>query len=149
MYFVKLSKKLGDKYMFLCLGDGPDKEPFMQVVKDDNIEDRFIILTARDDVYKYYSAMDLFAMPSHYEGLPIVAVEAQCNGLSCVLSDNISRQTNITGRCEFVANDDLIKWAETVRNIKKDRFDGEQVLKENGFSIYNTVSMVEKIFEQI
>lgn len=149
LYFAELSKILGDKYMFLCLGDGPDKEPFMQIIKAEHIENRFIILGARDDVYKYYSAMDLFAMPSHYEGLPIVAVEAQCNGLSCVLSDKISRQTNISGRCEFVDNNDLEKWADIVRNTKKERFDGENVLKEKGFSVYNTVAMLEKVFDQI
>lgn len=149
IYFISLSKSLGDRYIFLCLGDGPDKEPFIKKAEEEGIEKRFIILNARNDVYKYYSAMDLFAMPSHYEGLPIVAVEAQSNGLSCVLSDKISRQTNISGMCEFVSNDELDKWVETVRSIKIERFDGEKVLKEKGFSVYNTVSMIEKIFEQI
>ena len=149
IYFVSLSKILGDKYLFLCLGDGPDKEPFLQAVKDEHLEDRFIVLPARSDVYRYYSAMDLFAMPSHYEGLPIVAVEAQSNGLSCVLSDNISRQTNISGRCEFVSNENIDKWVNAVKELNLERFDGAKVLKEKGFSIINTVSMVEKVFDRI
>ena len=45
--------------------------------------------------------------------------------------------------------EDLEKWADTVRLIKKDRFDGETVLINKGFSISNTVSMLEKIFDQI
>lgn len=149
IYFVSLSKSLGDRYIFLCLGDGPDKEPFFKKVEEEGIENRFIIFNARNDVYRYYSAMDVFAMPSHYEGLPIVAVEAQCNGLSCVLSDKISKQTNISGKCEFVPIEDLGKWVNTVISIDKNRFDGEKSLKEHGFSIESTAKMVENFFDKI
>ena len=149
IYFVTLSKMLGDRYMFLCLGDGPEKESFIHKANDEGVDDRFIILNAKNDVHKYYSAMDIFAMPSHYEGLPIVAVEAQCNGLPCVLSDKISKQTNISGKCEFVPIEDIGKWVNTIISIDKNRFDGEKSLKEHGFSIDSTAKMVEKFFDKI
>ena len=56
----------------------------------------------RDDTYRLYSAMDAFAMPSVYEGLPVAGVEACSAGLRCLYSTNVSRQADLIGTADFL-----------------------------------------------
>lgn len=148
-FFIEVGRKLPDKYMFLFVGDGEEKADFIQKLHENNIADKFTILKAQGDVEKYYSAMDIFAMPSLYEGLPIVAVEAQCNGLTCVLSQNVSEQTNISGRCIFLSIADVDLWIDELQKIDVERFDGEMIVASKGFSIHNTALQVEKILSNV
>ena len=57
-----------------------------------DIRDSIIFLGKRNDVERLYQAMDVFVLPSRYEGLPVVGVEAQSAGLPCVFSDVITRE---------------------------------------------------------
>ena len=60
-------------------------------------------LGVRSDIANLMQGMDLFLFPSLFEGLPVVLVEAQAAGLKCLISDSITRETDITGRIEFVS----------------------------------------------
>lgn len=75
---------------------------------------RFIGIT--DDTAAYMQAMDVFVLPSRYEGLPVVCVEAQAAGLECVLSSEITREVNLTGRVKFLSIDskNTGMWADTI-----------------------------------
>ena len=59
----------------------------------------------KDNVGDYLSAMDIFVFPSLHEGLPFVVLEAQANGLRCILSDTITKQVNLTGNVDFLPLD--------------------------------------------
>ncbi len=148
-YFISLSKVLGDDYLFLCIGNGPDRENFEAAIKSNGVAKRFILIDARDDVFRYYSAMDIFAMPSLYEGLPIVAVEAQCSGMPCVLSDRISKQTNISDKCIFIPLEKLDEWRKTILGMDLTRYDGKSILESKGYSIKDTVRLLESVFIKI
>ena len=50
------------------------------------------------DIYKFYSAFDIFAFPSLFEGFPMVLVEAQCAGLNIIMNETIDRTTQIVDR---------------------------------------------------
>ena len=66
------------------------------------IEKSVIFTGARSDVNKLYSVMDVFCLPSFYEGMPVVAWEAQANGLPCVFSDKVSKEVEQGGNCCFL-----------------------------------------------
>ena len=75
------------------------------------------MLINRSDVDELYQAMDIFVMPSIFEGLPVVLIEAQANGLPCLISTNISNEVMVTSN---VSNMSLKKsaeeWAKNILN---------------------------------
>lgn len=78
------------------------------------VSDRVMFLGQRDDVGRLYQAFDAFALPSLYEGLGLVGVEAQAAGLPCFLSDRITREVDVTGTVRFLPIDDPRAWAEAL-----------------------------------
>ena len=96
----------------LLVGDGNQRQEFEEKIKTLGIEQQVILLGLRMDVNEIYSAMDLFVLPSLHEGFPFVLVEAQMNGLRCIVTENMSKDVNISGGVEFlsVKNDPKV-WA--------------------------------------
>lgn len=77
----------------LCLiGDGELLEPIKKKTAEYGLADRVFFAGVRSDVEKFLSAMDVFLFPSLFEGLPFTLVEAQANGLPCVISDTITEE---------------------------------------------------------
>lgn len=111
------------KCVLLLIGVGELEEKIKQKIKDYNLEDNVLMLGLRRDVDKLYQAMDIFLMPSLFEGLPLTGVEAQASKLKCIFSSEITKEVRITDNIEFI---DLSlgadKWAEIVlNNLKYDR----------------------------
>lgn len=105
------------KAQLLLVGDGELRQQLEQSVRDLNISDAVYFADDVDDPEHYMSAMDVFVFPSHYEGLGIVNIEAQVNGLHCVVSPAVPSAVNISeqGRMQWVAHDDLTAWLEAVK----------------------------------
>lgn len=82
-------------YLIFC-GDGALKGECEEYADKLGISDRVIFAGNCSDVEKYYSAMDIYAFPSIYEGLPGVVVEAQASGLICMISDTITKEVLLT-----------------------------------------------------
>ena len=147
-FFIDLAKKLDEKYVIMLIGEGPLKNGFKTKVKNEHLERKFRILDGTKMIYKYYNAMDIFLMPSFNEGLPIVSVEAQCNGLHCIFSDTISTETNISGKCKYLPLDKINEWIYTLNNEKYVRFDGVKVIRNAGFDMEESALLVAQLFEK-
>lgn len=148
-FFLKLCKKLSDKYKILIIGDGELKEEIISKIKKENLEKQFIILPTKSDIEKYYSAMDIFVMPSIFEGLPIVAIEAQAEGLPCILSNNISKQTSLSQNCIFLELKNIDEWKEAIEKFSQIRYNGTAIVEEKGFDSLQPVRMIERVFREI
>ena len=97
------------------------------------------------DVYRWLSAIDIFLLPSLYEGFPISALEAQCEGLPCLLSDRITCEVRFTDRVRFLPIDaprgTPETWAEVVADIwAHDGEPGRDWLKDNDVMAHSEVS---------
>ncbi len=96
-------KGLGEKYKLLLLGQGELKCQVEKKVAVLGLDKQVFFAGVSDEVEKYYSAFDLFVLPSFYEGLPLVLVEAQTSGLQCLVSDTVTREVDKTGNVEFLS----------------------------------------------
>ncbi len=138
-------------YILLLIGEKSDSEPdvFRKIkedVKKRKLEKFVIFLGGISDVYKYLNVMDIFLLPSLFEGLPVSLIEAQASGLQCFVSDTISMETKITDHVHFLP---LLagakKWAEQIENIMLDDRDNDKEkviragydMKENAIKLAN------------
>lgn len=107
-----------DDTVLLLVGDGEGRSAVERRVADLGLEGRVLFLGQRSDVDRLYQAFDVFVLPSLYEGLPLVAVEAQRVGLPCLLADTITREIDVTGECSFLSIDDVSFWVEALKGIE-------------------------------
>ena len=86
----------------LLVGDGPLKSKIETMVNKLNLQESVIFCGIQEHTEWYYNAMDCFVLPSLYEGLPVVGVEAQENGLSCFFSKSITKEIIISKECKYL-----------------------------------------------
>ena len=132
-------------------GQGELEEELIQKIKDVHLESEIIVINQIEHMEELYSAMDIFLMPSLFEGLPQVSVEAQASGLPCVFSDTISEEADLTGynqRLSLECSPDI--WADCILdcfNKEIDRERGFLLVKEKGYEIRDTVKKLEEVYE--
>ena len=90
-FLIEIAKDL-PHVTFLFVGEGPNR----LMLEEQSKELENVIFTGRrNDVHKFYSAFDIFAFPSLYEGFPMVLVEAQCSGVNIIMNETIDSSTQI------------------------------------------------------
>ncbi len=134
--------------ILIMIGDGILRHEIERKVEKYNLSDKVIFLGKRNDVEKYYSVMDCMILPSLYEGLPMVGVEGQCNGIPFVFSDNVTREVGCSfSRFLSLEDDQPCVWAENaleLANVKWDRGNAVKEISSMGFSISKEVLKVQK-----
>lgn len=138
---LKLMKKLPPNYKLILIGEGPDKEIYKDYIKDNFLQDKVILKEPVKDVYKYYNSFDVFCLPSLFEGLPIVGVEAQVNGLKCLFSDEVTTECICNPNSKFLSLVNEEEWIEEILNVSERTND-----IDNKFNITRAVDYLEKIY---
>lgn len=133
----------------LCfVGEGHDMQRAKDLAKSLGVYDKILFLGLRNDVDELISAFDVFVMTSFYEGLPLVGVEAQSSGLPCVLSDGITKETDMTGNVKFLSLDESHEaWADAIASYKdfKRRDTADAIIKA-GYDISTTVEFLTDFY---
>ncbi|MGN0383494.1 MAG: glycosyltransferase family 1 protein [Eubacterium sp.] len=139
--FNEIHKKDLTAVLVLC-GEGELQEQIKDKVYKLGLEGFVTFLGASDEMQNIYNVMDVFIMPSHYEGLPVAGVEAQASGLPVVFANTITREVGVTENISYISlSEPPHKWAETVLSYKNvERRDNREELKNAGF---DQESMVE------
>jgi glycosyltransferase involved in cell wall biosynthesis len=135
--------KIDDEYRLILVGNGDKYENVKSYAASLNLTGNIYFTGNVDDVERYLSAMDLFVMPSLYEGFPLVLVEAQANGLKCDVSENISKEVDKTGLIKFLPITDCKYWVEhiiglgqlDIKNREKQSVNAVKELEIQGYSI--------------
>lgn len=149
--FAKFHEAFPDAKM-LILGDGDDREELEGIISSEHLSNVVMLAGVREDINKLYSVMDVFFMPSLYEGLPVSAVEAQAAGLPCMYSDNVPRETDITGTGTFLSLDaDIDKWTKTLENaFNRGRLtDNPVLLEQRGYSAKANAELLMQHYERL
>lgn len=136
--FEKLVE-LRDDVMLVFVGTGQGESAAKEAVRSRGIAERVRFLGQRDDVADLYQAFDMFVLPSLYEGLGMVAVEAQASGLPCVVSDKVPTEANVTGSCRVLPLGDSQAWANVLSGLTL-RDDSERAsIDRRVFSNYDII----------
>lgn len=143
-FFKRLAEKLNYDYKILMIGTGDLKESFIKQIIETKLENKFVFVDECDNVNKYYSAMDCFMLPSHFEGLPIVSIEAQANGLVCFLSDTISKECKILETTQFLNRNNIELWKCNLLNCNLTRGINNKGELNDKFNIQIQASKFEK-----
>lgn len=126
--FAAVSRKRPDSVLLL-LGEGAARPAMEERCRELGIAERVRFLGNRKDTERYYQAMDVFLLPSFFEGLPGVLVEAQAAGLACIVSDTVTREAQATDLVTWLSIDDPPeRWADEV--IKRAAYVRRNTVKE-------------------
>lgn len=121
-FILRIFKKIHDEeenIKLLLVGDGPDRSYAEQYIKDNRLDEDVILTGFQKNVSDFYQIMDFFLLPSFFEGLPIVGIEAQVSGTFAIFSDKITREVKISERCEFLAIDNGVDvWVKCILEHK-------------------------------
>lgn len=137
----------GCRYMFLGGGDLLDETKSLAI--NLGIQDNVIFLEPVQDAAPYYSALDALLLPSFYEGLPYVCIEAQCSGLPILMSDVVTDEAVVTDLVEKMNLDASAgEWAEKLvelAEMKRDRSVYPESVRAAGFDVESSMERLREI----
>lgn len=135
----------------ILIGEGPLMETVRQQVEELRLQEYVIFTGLQKNVVPFYQAMDFFLLPSFYEGLPGVAVEAQASGLRGILSDAITTETAMTTLMEFRSVQEPAKvWADRI--VACGHYERQNTLKElqeAGFDVKNLAKRLQNFYLRV
>lgn len=146
--FSKL-KRLDKEVKLIMIGSGPNLELIRNQVISEQLGKSVMFIERTDKVAKYMQMADLFVLPSIFEGLGIVNIEAQATGLKCIVSDVVPQIVKVTDLVEFLP---LSKgsnyWAEQIykRMGPYERKDRINQVRESGFDARITAQGLQEVY---
>lgn len=135
--FAEIHKRREDSVLLLA-GDGPLMESVKEKVSQMGLNDCVIFLGSVQGMERYYQAMDVFILPSLYEGLPVVGSEVQVSGLPFLCADTVTPETKFCNNLRFMSlNKSAGEWADEALKISDGhvRRDMSSYAREAGFDI--------------
>lgn len=146
--FNEIHKKNNNSVLLLA-GQGPLMEEIKNKVKSLKLEKNVKFLGQRNDANELYQAFDVFLLPSLYEGLPVVGVEAQATGLLCELSNDMTKETKVLNITKFMSlNNTPEEWADNILDdVKKyKRIDTSKEMTAKNFNIKEEAKKLEEYY---
>ena len=133
--------------ILLLVGDGKLKTTIEQTVNELCLSDAVIFAGSRSDIPNLLSSMDVFILPSLYEGMPNTVIEAQVNGLKCLITDTITKEANVVGSVDFIPLAQKEEWVNRLNESERlnDR-DNRQLLKDAGYDIIDVAKSFRELF---
>lgn len=144
-----------NRYRLLLIGDGELRPMIIDMVFELGLNNVVYFLGNISNVSDYLNAIDVILMPSLYEGLPLALIEQQVNGLKCIVSDSISKETDKTGNILFLSlNASAEKWAEVVikNNTSSREYSSKkctELIKKAGYCIQTEAKRLEIFYREI
>ena len=130
------------------VGDGEMEKEIRDRIKELKIEDSVVILQHRHDVESLLQMADVFLMPSLYEGLSVAAIEAQTSGIEVLCSDQVDRNVNVTGLCEFLPLEKEI-WIARMSEKIKERRSWKKEVTSAGFDVRTNAEWLKEFYKRI
>lgn len=146
--FAEILRIEPDAY-YLMVGDGDMKPQVKALVSELGLEDRVIMPGYLPDPAPVYSALDCFLMPSLFEGLAIVCIEAQCTGCTIMCSEALPPEAHVTdAEVQIPLSAGEKFWAEKaveMARMESDRTGYAELVREAGFNADDTAKQVADV----
>lgn len=145
-FAVKALSILPKVYKLIVIGSG-DADVLMRQAVENGVAERLFLLGERNDINILLSGIDVLLMPSFSEGLPMTALEAQANGVKCILSDKISMECKALESTDFIGIDFVEKWRDAILNSNIARTkNAVDIMKSKKFDIFAYTERLMEIF---
>ncbi len=151
-YLLKIYKKVEEENkdsVLLLIGKGPLKSKIQSEIEKDKLNNKVIFLEDRRDVAQLMQAMDVFVLPSLYEGLPLVGIEAQVAGLKCCFSNSITKELKISSNIKYL---DLKKKADEWKDYILEKYERKSeidTIRASGYDIEIEAKKLERLYMEM
>ena len=145
--FNKISK-IDSKYKLLLVGQGEQEVELKKLVENYGISNKVIFVGFQENAYEFYNAMDVFLFPSKFEGLGMALIEAQTNGLKCIVSEFIPKEAIITNNVRVISLKHEQKWIKEIIEIDKSRNVNIEDINKSGFNIEQEIENLENYYKR-
>lgn len=159
-FIIELWREITSKhknFKLMLVGDGDLRDEIERKIGEYKLEDSIIFTGVQENTGPFYSAFDSFILPSHFEGLPVVAVEAQANGLSCYLSKNITDEVCLTKLVERIDITGVERWVKALEKNAESMSVSERIensslairdIEEKKYGIETAAQLLQKFYEE-
>lgn len=130
----------------LMVGDGPLRKELLNKANSLGISDKLILLSNQTNMTRLYQAMDVFVLPSLFEGLGIVAIEAQTSGLPTFCSNTVSKDACVSKLFHSLPLGSADTWAQNILKSDSTRKpdEGYTSVKNSGFDVTDNAYRLQK-----
>lgn len=133
--------------ILLLVGDGEEKNEFMDLINNAGLNKKCIVLGNRSDVNEILRAMDVFVFPSISEGLGIAVIEAQLAGIRCVVSTEVPKFTTVSNLVTRLSLEEPLKtWINVIENSSPLSIKYSNTLQD--FNVSNTIAKLELLYDE-
>lgn len=147
---LKDTLKADNNTILLSVGTGTDWQQIKNQSIEMGIDTNIMFLGQRNDVNELFQAMDIFVLPSQFEGLPVVLVEAMASGLTCIVSDKVTKESAVIPDLVIFdpidGNENI--WTRDILKVKKNitRRNTIEEMKKAGFDINTQAARFHELF---
>lgn len=137
----------------ILVGEGDLKKDIIEIVNKKNLSNNVVFLGERKDVDAFLSAIDIFIFPSIYEGFGIATIEAQAAGAKVIISNNVPKETNVTGEAIYlpIVPENAAKlWEIEINNSKRNenRYVASKIVYEAGYDVHLCYRKMISIYDE-
>lgn len=140
--------RLNKKSILILIGSGHLQKEIEEKAEKLGLKDKIVFLGAINEVNEYLSVFDVLVLPSHFEGLPVTLIEAQANSLWTVVSDNVTKEVEITDKLKFISlKHNPNYWAKEILNYENlERHENNNSESYMEYDIYRQVKLLENFY---
>ena len=144
----EILKRQPQAYLLL-LGEGENRSALRQRIHELHLEDHVRMTGNVRNMPDYLNAMDVFAFPSLYEGMPLSIIEVQSNGLPCVISDKVPKDVFLTDLLRPLPLNDQSAWVDAICSAKRETPEKYAAqMRQSGFDTDTAMQKVYAIYEK-
>lgn len=133
--------------VLLIAGRGTEEEKIKCLAQEKKVEENILFLGIRSDVPELLNAFDVFVLPSLFEGLPVVLVEAQASGLPEVVSDTITTEMAVTDLISYMPLRNPTAWSKKILSCKSEKRERySKIVGDSGYGICTQAKNMERYY---